>query len=360
MQRILVVDDDHVQVDVVSFLLRRAGFESTAAFDGVSAARLFDDHRPDLVILDVHLGDSDGRDLLRQFRNQRPEVLILMLTALNAEDDRVRGLDLGADDYLTKPFSPRELIARVRAMLRRGAVEVHEPVLPGRIQLGSVMLDPMTHEVTRAGQRLDLSPTEFRLLRTLMASPNVLVRTRTLLKEVWGHQDTAARNVLRVTASRLRAKLDNNSTSPGLLRTVPGEGLVFGDDAPAIAAGPAATDAPVALEVIAELQELVDDTGTGPLRQLNETFGAAVEEHLSAMRTALTNRDGAALLAEAHWLRGTSGSLGAQRVTRVCAIIEEWVRAGDLTQMDELLQHLELELDVFEAAIAPLLGPGSG
>jgi two-component system OmpR family response regulator len=98
-------------------------------------------------------------------------------------------------------------------MLRRGAVEVHEPVLPGRIQLGSVMLDPMTHEVTRAGQRLDLSPTEFRLLRTLMASPNVLVRTRTLLKEVWGHQDTAARNVLRVTASRLRAKLDNNSTS---------------------------------------------------------------------------------------------------------------------------------------------------
>ena len=247
-----------------------------------------------------------------------------------------------------------------RAMLRRGAVEVHEPVLPGRIQLGSVMLDPMTHEVTRAGQRLDLSPTEFRLLRTLMASPNVLVRTRTLLKEVWGHQDTAARNVLRVTASRLRAKLDNNSTSPGLLRTVPGEGLVFGDDAPAIAAGPAATDAPVALEVIAELQELVDETGTGPLRQLNETFGAAVEEHLSTMRTALTNRDGAALSAEAHWLRGTSGSLGAQRVTRVCAIIEERVRAGDLTQMDELLQHLELELDVFEAAIAPLLGPGSG
>jgi two-component system alkaline phosphatase synthesis response regulator PhoP len=360
MQHILVVDDDPVQVDVVSFLLRRAGFHSTAAFDAASAARLFDDQQPDLVILDVQLGASDGRDLLRRFRKQRPEVLILMLTALDAEDDRVRGLELGADDYLTKPFSPRELIARVQAMLRRGSVEAHEAVLPRRMQLGSVMLDPMTHEVTRAGQPLDLSPTEFRLLRTLMVRPNVLVPTRTLLNEVWGHQDMTARNVLRVTASRLRAKLENDRSTPGLLRTVRGEGLMFREDAPALAAGPVPTDAPVALEVIAELQELLDEPGMQPLRQLKETFDKTAAKHVSTMRTALMTRDAAALSAEAHRLRGSSGSLGAQRVTRVCAVIEERSRAHDLEHVEELLQQLEQELAAFDAAIAPLLGPGSG
>src|SRR5262245_62009989 len=113
MQRILIVDDDHVQIDVVSFLLRRDGFEPVAAYDAASAVRLFAEKQPDLVILDVNLGDADGRDLLRQFRKDRPRVFILMLTALSAEEDRVDGLELGADDYLTKPFGHRELLARV-------------------------------------------------------------------------------------------------------------------------------------------------------------------------------------------------------------------------------------------------------
>jgi DNA-binding response OmpR family regulator/HPt (histidine-containing phosphotransfer) domain-containing protein len=357
VQRILVVDDDRVQVDVVSFLLRRAGFESTAAFDAATAARLFDDQQPDLVILDVHLGASDGRDLLRRFRKQRPDVRILMLTALGAEDERVRGLELGADDYLSKPFGPRELIARVQAMLRRGSIKSHEPVPPRRMQLGSVMLDPMTHEVTRAGQRLTLSPTEFRLLRSLMASPNVLVPTGTLLKEVWGHQDMTARNVLRVTASRLRAKLENDRSSPRLLHTVAGQGLVFREDTSALAATPAPNDAPVALDVVAELRELADEPGMPPLRQLYQRFGITVTEHMSVLRTALRNRDAAALSQEAHRLRGSSGTLGAQRVMRVCAKIEERSRAADLAQVEELLQQLEQELAVFEAAITPLLGP---
>jgi DNA-binding response OmpR family regulator/HPt (histidine-containing phosphotransfer) domain-containing protein len=360
MQRILVVDDDRVQVDVVSFLLRRAGFEPLTAFDAESARDLFWDQQPVLVILDVQLGQADGRDLLRQFKQQRPKIPVLMLTALSAEDDRVSGLELGADDYLAKPFGYRELIARVRALLRRGASEVHEPPTSRRLELGPVVLDPMTHEVTRDGRPIDISPTEFRLLQTLMERPNEMVSTRSLLQEVWGHQDMSARNVVRVTASRLRAKLEVDPAHPQFLQTVPGEGLIFRAEAPRPPQAAPKLDEtlpedPVALDVIAELRELLGQMGNEPLQHLNDVFLQSAQNHLSGMRTALEERDAAELGREAHRLRGSSGSVGAQRVSRVCALIEERARVDDLAPVDDLLRRLEVELSVFEQAIVPML-----
>ena len=355
MQRILVVDDDHVEIDVVSFLLRRAGWEPLAALDATAARRLFDQH-PDLVILDIHLGDADGRDLLRQFRKERANVPILMLTALTAEEERVRGLELGADDYLCKPFSHRELVARVRALLRRGTRERVEPVQPARIQVGAVVLDPLTHEVTRGGQRVDVTPTEFRLLQTVMSRPNTVVPVRTLLKEVWGHQDLSAKNVVRVTASRLRAKLDDDALAPRLLQTVRGEGLMFrGGESQSVASPSTAADGPLAIEVIADLQELLDEAGMQPLEELNQVYTATAAKHISAMREALARSDAAGLTEEAHKLRGASATLGAQRVSRLCAVIEKQSRAGDLAHVEEMIKHVESEVSTFEDALAPLL-----
>jgi DNA-binding response OmpR family regulator/HPt (histidine-containing phosphotransfer) domain-containing protein len=360
MPRILIVDDDHVQVDVVSFLLRREGLDPIAAFDVTTAARLFTGQEPDLVILDVQLGDADGRDLLRQFREQRPEVSILMLTALAAEDDRVHGLELGADDYLTKPFGHRELVARVRALLRRATAEPYQPRVSTLMRLGSVSLDPGSREVTRNGRRLDLSPTEFRLLQTLLESPDQLVSTRALLKSVWGHQDMTARNVLRVTASRLRAKLQVDPSSAPVLQTVPGQGLMIRNDEVPVAPRsltepPNQAESPVDMNVVGELQDLLAGTGDHPLQQLYEVFVKSAEEHLQAMRDAFARGDGVALARDAHRLRGNGASMGARRVSRLCAMVEERSRADDLDPVGDLLVQLDEELTAYEEAIEPIL-----
>jgi DNA-binding response OmpR family regulator/HPt (histidine-containing phosphotransfer) domain-containing protein len=355
--RILVVDDDQMQVDVVSYLLGRAGFEPIAALEPGAAVRLFREEPPALVILDVQIGTPDGLDLLQQFKRERPELPILLLTVLNAEDDRVRGLELGADDYLTKPFGYRELIARVRAMLRRGYTSRNKPMLPRRIQLGAVTLDPMLHEVTRDGAPVDLSPTEFRLLQALMEHPNTLVSTRTLLQEVWGHQDMTARNVLRVTTSRLRSKLEPDPAVPRYLQTVPGEGLLFRADSPKPSRAAEPTEGPVALEVIAELRELLGESGDRSLEQLNQVFVGSAEAHLGAIRRALAGQDAETVAREAHRLRGNTGSLGAQRMSNLCGLIEERARAGDLTRVPGLLERLERELATYQDAVRPMLRP---
>ena len=354
MQPILVVDDDRVQLDVVSFLLQRNGLEPVGALDARNALRLFGERRPDLVILDINLGDTDGRDLLRTFRKQRPEVRILMLTALDAVDDRVQGLELGADDYLTKPFGHRELLARVRALLRRAPIPAHQPPVPRRMQVGSVVLDPATHEATRGSRRLDLSPTEFRLLQALMERPNVLVSTRTLLKEVWGHQDMSARNVLRVTASRLRAKLEDDPVGTRMLQTVPGSGLIIRPDE----VRPTPTDAEqpvIAMDVVDELREIADDMGPHAMQELTDVFARTAEKDVVAMREALGAADSRKLAHDAHRLRGSSASLGAQRVSGVCASIEESARMGALAPVGDLLDQLGQELSLYRAAIAPTL-----
>jgi two-component system response regulator VicR len=225
--RILLVDDDRELIDLLAFALKRAGLEPIAAYDAVSALRTFDERRPDLVVLDINLGASSGLDVLRELR-RRSDLPIIMLTALDSEEDKVRGLDLGADDYLTKPFSHRELIARIRAQLRRSGQEPQQPRRPEpRLQVGSIVLDLAEHSVSKSGQPVPLTVTEFRLLHCLMTNAGAVVPTTTLLKQVWGYADAGGSDVVRVTVHRLRRKLEEDPARPSLLHTIPGVGVLL-------------------------------------------------------------------------------------------------------------------------------------
>jgi len=228
--RILLVDDDRELIDLLAFALRRAGLEPVAAYDGSSALRQFEERQPDLAVLDISLGASSGLDVLKELR-RRSALPIIMLTALDSEEDKVRGLDAGAADYLTKQFSHRELIARIRAQLRRNghdAAPHQEPA--SRLQVGSITLDLAAHSVTRAGQPVSLTVTEFRLLHNLMMNAGRVVPTSELLKQVCGDHDTSNADVVRVTVFRLRRKLEDDPTNPKLLHTIPGVGVLLKAD----------------------------------------------------------------------------------------------------------------------------------
>jgi two-component system response regulator VicR len=225
--RILLVDDDRELIDLLAFALKRAGLDPIAAHDAGAALRQFEVGRPDLVVLDINLGASSGLDVLRDLR-KRSELPVIMLTALDSEEDKVRGLELGADDYLTKPFSHRELIARIRAQLRRSGQELQPQRRPEtRLQVGSIVLDMAEHSVTKSGQQVSLTVTEFRLLHCLMTNAGTVVPTTTLLKQVWGYADTGGSDVVRVTVHRLRRKLEEDPTRPSLLHTIPGVGVLL-------------------------------------------------------------------------------------------------------------------------------------
>jgi DNA-binding response OmpR family regulator len=230
--RILLVDDDRELIDLLAFALKRAGLEPISAHDANSALRVFEERHPDLVVLDINLGVSSGLEVLKELR-RRAQLPVIMLTALDSEEDKVRGLELGADDYLTKPFSHRELIARIRAQLRRSGQEWSVRRVPEtRVQVGSITLDLAEHSVTRSGQQLSLTVTEFRLLHCLMTNAGTVVPTGTLLKQVWGYQDPGGSDVVRVTVHRLRRKLEQDPARPKILHTIPGVGVLLKSDAP--------------------------------------------------------------------------------------------------------------------------------
>jgi DNA-binding response OmpR family regulator len=234
--RILLVDDDRELIELLAFALKRAGLEPISAHDASSALRLFESAEPDLVVLDINLGASSGLDVLKDLR-KISQLPIIMLTALDSEEDKVRGLELGADDYLTKPFSHRELIARIRAQLRRSGQE-WQPARAKpetRLQVGSIVLDMAEHSVTKSGQPVALTVTEFRLLHCLMSNAGAVVPTSTLLKQVWGYADPGGSDVVRVTVHRLRRKLEEDASKPSLLHTIPGVGVLLKPDATAAA-----------------------------------------------------------------------------------------------------------------------------
>jgi two-component system response regulator MtrA len=229
--RILLVDDDRELIDLLAFALKRAGLDPIGAHDAVSALRLFRERRPDLVVLDINLGAASGLDVLKELRRQAA-LPVIMLTALDSEEDKVRGLEAGADDYLTKPFSHRELIARIRAHLRRSGQEWStRPAPETRLQVGPITLDLAEHSVTKAGQLVPLTVTEFRLLHCLMTNAGTVVSTPALLKQVWGYQDPGGSDVVRVTVHRLRRKLEQDPARPHLLHTIPGVGVLLKSDA---------------------------------------------------------------------------------------------------------------------------------
>src|SRR5579884_2037645 len=216
--RLLLVEDDPRVARLVRQALVEAGYETTVAGDGLAALDLAEDGDYDLLILDILLPRLDGLEVCRRLRERRVRTPILMLTARDRVPDRVRGLDAGADDYLVKPFAVEELLARIRALLRRTAEEHDE-----RLVVADLSLDVATHTVTRAGQPIELTPREFRLLAYLMRYPGRVLTKEQILEHVWGYDTEAAPSVVELYIHYLRHKVDRASAVP-LICTVRGVG----------------------------------------------------------------------------------------------------------------------------------------
>jgi DNA-binding response OmpR family regulator len=220
---ILVVEDEPPIADAVATRLRSEGFEVTIAADGPAGVELCERLRPDLVVLDLMLPGIDGLDVCREIQRERP-VPVLMLTARDSETDLVVGLEVGADDYLTKPFSARELVARVHALLRR--VE-RRPALPtAMLKLGPITLEPATRRVRNGDDLVHLTPTEFDLLVYLAERPTRVFTRELLLAQVWGYHDGAGTRTVDSHVRALRRKLGND-----VVRTVHGVGYAAGEAA---------------------------------------------------------------------------------------------------------------------------------
>lgn len=224
-QRILVVDDEKPIADILRFNLEREGYEVEVAYDGKEALEKARSWHPDLIILDIMLPELDGFSVCREVRSFSA-VPILMLTAKEAEVDKVLGLELGADDYVTKPFGTREILARVRAILRR-IQSAPAPAGANVIQSGPLTIDLKAYEVRRGQERIDLTPREFELLRYLASSPGQVFTREVLLSEVWGFDYFGDVRTVDVTVRRLREKIETNPAQPEYIRTRRGVGYYF-------------------------------------------------------------------------------------------------------------------------------------
>ncbi|MEO6278494.1 phosphate regulon transcriptional regulator PhoB [Roseateles sp.] len=221
MSRILVVEDESAIAELISINLRHAGFEVTLAASATSAQYEVDRVLPDLIVLDWMLPGQSGVALARQWRSaaRTKELPIIMLTARADEGDKIAGLDAGADDYITKPFSTNELLARIRAVLRRKAPEA----LDSAVEVGPLLLDPGTHRVSREGNEIKLGPTEFRLLHFLMTHPERVHSRSQLLDRVWGDHVFIEERTIDVHVKRLREALERVQCAR-MIETVRGAG----------------------------------------------------------------------------------------------------------------------------------------
>lgn len=230
-QRILVVDDEPHIREVVELYLRREGFSVEVAADGGAALQAIERQVPDLLVLDLMLPVLGGIQLTRILREGRYNLPIIMLTAKGEETDRVSGLELGADDYLTKPFSPKELVARVKAVLRRagGSLDSHNTEQP--LTLGEVTINPTTRQVFNARREISLTAKEFDLLWFMMKHPGQVFSRDQLLDNVWGFDYFGDASTVTVHVRRLREKLEDAPTKPRYILTVWGVGYKFAADA---------------------------------------------------------------------------------------------------------------------------------
>jgi len=217
--RVLAADDDADLLALIGFTLRQAGFDVCTAQDGTVALQVFSREAPDFVLLDVNMPSLNGLDVCREIRS-RSTVPIMMLTVRDQEDDLVAALDAGADDYVLKPFSPRALLARVRALVRRA-----EPINAGSISAGAVYLDP-EQRTLRIGpaEAVRLTPLEIKALHLLITSPGRTVTAERLLNHVWGRATSRERRTLKQLVYRLRQKLEADPARPQILQTTPGAG----------------------------------------------------------------------------------------------------------------------------------------
>jgi two-component system response regulator MtrA len=220
--RVLVVDDDTALAEMLGIVLRAEGFEPVFCADGARAVSMFRESRPDLVLLDLMLPGRDGIDVCRAIRAESG-VPIVMLTAKSDTVDVVLGLESGADDYVVKPFKPKELVARVRTRLRRS-----DPVGPETLTIGDLEIDVAGHTVKRDGEPISLTPLEFDLLTALARKPWQVFTREVLLQEVWGYRHAADTRLVNVHVQRLRSKIEHDPEKPQIVVTVRGVGYKAG------------------------------------------------------------------------------------------------------------------------------------
>jgi two-component system, OmpR family, response regulator MtrA len=220
--RVLVVDDDPALAEMLGIVLRTEGFEPSFVADGDRAMAAFRSTKPDLVLLDLMLPGTDGLDVCRQIRSESGTPIV-MLTARSDTVDVVLGLECGADDYIVKPFKPKELVARMRARLRRN------DDVPGElIEIGDVTIDVAGHVVSRGGAPISLTPLEFDLLAALARKPGQVFTREQLLEQVWGYRHAADTRLVNVHVQRLRAKIERDPERPEIVLTVRGVGYKAG------------------------------------------------------------------------------------------------------------------------------------
>ncbi len=226
-RKILVVDDDKKTVDLVRLYLEKDGYQVLLAYDGQAALALARQKRPDLLVLDVMLPKLDGLDLCRVLRAEAATPIIL-LTARTTEDDKLLGLDLGADDYVTKPFSPRELLARIRAVLRRAGLDGGAPE-PAEARYGALLINFPGREVRLGGQVVRLTPKEYRLLEILIKEPHKAFTRLELLERAFGYDYDGLERTVDVHLMNLRRKIEADPARPQFVQTVYGVGYKFGE-----------------------------------------------------------------------------------------------------------------------------------
>jgi two-component system, OmpR family, response regulator len=221
--RILTVDDESSLTELLSMALRYEGWEVSTASSGLAAVKTAREIRPDAIVLDMMLPDFDGLEVMRRIRSEQPDVPVIFLTARDALDDRIGGLTAGGDDYVTKPFSLEELVARLRGLLRRsGAATARNE---SQLVVGDLILDEDSHEVSRGGTIISLTATEFELLRYLMRNPRRVLSKAQILDRVWNYDFGGQANVVELYISYLRKKID--AGRPAMIHTMRGAGYVL-------------------------------------------------------------------------------------------------------------------------------------
>mgnify|MGYP001553000203 FL=1 len=221
--RVLTVDDESSLTDLLGMALRYEGWDVSSADSGLGAVQAARDVRPDAIVLDMMLPDFDGLEVMRRIRTEQPDVPVIFLTARDAVDDRVQGLTAGGDDYVTKPFSLEELVARLRGLLRRTGATSPRP--DSQLVVGDLSLDEDSHEVTRGGDPIQLTATEFELLRYLMRNPRRVLSKAQILDRVWNYDFGGQANVVELYISYLRKKIDSGREP--MIHTLRGAGYVL-------------------------------------------------------------------------------------------------------------------------------------
>ncbi|MBK8458883.1 MAG: response regulator transcription factor [Micropruina sp.] len=221
--RILTVDDESSLTELLSMAMRYEGWDVTTAGSGLGAVKAARESRPDAIVLDMMLPDFDGLEVMRRIRTEQPDVPVIFLTAKDGLDDRIGGLTAGGDDYVTKPFSLEELIARLRGLLRRSGATTARP--GSELVVGDLVMDEDSHEVTRAGEEIALTATEFELLRYLMRNPRRVLSKAQILDRVWNYDFGGQANVVELYISYLRKKIDANRAP--MIHTLRGSGYVL-------------------------------------------------------------------------------------------------------------------------------------